>query len=620
MKLMFLESVQINTIHQILAPIVPQSRIYWLYLISALVLAFVAYHQINHEHDEDGNDIPSSRPSFLQWVFNKEVWLHSSSLQDYKYFLVNAIVYYGFAVQFMIGIHGVAVYSNTFLTSVFGELSAPLITSEVSLIAYTILSVIAIDLGVYISHRMMHNVPSLWEFHKVHHSAEQLNPMTLFRMHPVDLFITATVVAVLGGFAFAGLFYLTGETPQALTLFGLNIVTFVFYLVGYNLRHSHIWLNYPVWLSKIFISPAQHQIHHSSNPKHFDQNFGLIFSFWDIIGKSHYIPRGHEKLEYGLSREEPNPFRSVSELYFKPFQWSWNIISETLGSGPRRIMAALSIFIAASGYMTISNLSKQQIALNSVPSVHLAKLTWTEVDQAMRQGYDTVLIPTGGVEQNGPHVVLGKHNLVISRAAHDLAHKMGETLVAPVIDHVPEGAIDPKEGHMIFTGTISVPEEVFQSVLEATARSMRAHGFKKIFFIGDSGGNQEGQEQVANRLAEEWDGEDMIIAHIGDYYSGNGQFTHLQNAGYADEDIGWHAGMRDTSELLFVAPEAVRKTWVMWPEGMQSGASGSLSKSSAKIGRQMIALKVEAAHRQILDIVKGHVSEQNNDRVALNAD
>ena len=618
---MFLESVQINTIHQYLAPILPESRIYWLYLISALVLAFIAYHQINHEHDEDGNDIPSSRPGFLQWVFDKDIWFHPSSLQDYKYFFINAIVYYGFAVQFMIGIHGVAVYFNTFLTSVFGELSSPMITSEVSLIVYTILSVIAIDLGVYISHRMMHNVPYLWEFHKVHHSAVKLNPMTLFRMHPVDLFITATVVAVLGGIAYAGLFYLTGETPQALTLFGLNVVTFAFYLLGYNLRHSHIWLNYPVWLSKIFISPAQHQIHHSSDPKHFDQNFGLIFSFWDIIGKSHYIPRRHEKLEYGISREEPNPFRSVSDIYIKPFQWSWKLICEAVGTGPRQIMAALSLFILATGYLTMTNLSKQQMMLESIRSVHLAKLTWTEVDQAMRKGYDTVLIPTGGIEQNGPHVVLGKHNLVITRAAHDLAHKLGDTLVAPVIDHVPEGAIEPqKDGHMIFTGTISVPEDVFRSVLEATARSMRAHGFKNIFFIGDSGGNQEGQEHVAKRLAEEWAGENMIIAHIGDYYSGNGQFSHLQRAGYADQDIGWHAGMRDTSELLYVAPEAVRKKWVKWPEGMQSGASGSLSKSSAKIGRQMIVLKVNAAYAQILDIVKKRDQDLSRDRVAFNSD
>ena len=131
---MFLESVQINTIHQYLAPILPESRIYWLYLVSAFVLAFIAYHQINHDHDKDGNDIPSSRPRFLQWVFDKNIWFHSSSVQDYKYFLINAIVYYGFAVQFMIGIHGVSVYFNMLLTSVFGELSSPMITSEVSLI------------------------------------------------------------------------------------------------------------------------------------------------------------------------------------------------------------------------------------------------------------------------------------------------------------------------------------------------------------------------------------------------------------------------------------------------------------------------------------------------------
>jgi len=79
---------------------------------------------------------------------------------------------------------------------------------------------------------------------------------------------------------------------------------------------------YPVWLSKILISPAQHQIHHSVDPKHFDRNFGLIFSIWDQLGGSHYIPRGYEKLTYGLSRDEPNPFKSVAEIYYKPFVWA----------------------------------------------------------------------------------------------------------------------------------------------------------------------------------------------------------------------------------------------------------------------------------------------------------
>jgi len=606
---MFFDNVRVNTIGNLLAPFLPSARVYWLYLFTAVVLAFIAYHQLHHDHDEDGNDVPSEGTSFLKFLFNKDVWFHRSSLQDYKFFVINALIYYGIAVQFLLGTHHFAVFFHKVLLARVGELTSPAITSEVSLIVYTVVSVMFVDLGVYLGHRLMHTVPFLWEFHKVHHSAEKLNPMTLFRMHPVDLFITATIVGVLGGAAYAGLFYLTGEVPKSLTLFGLNVVTFAFYLGGYNLRHSHVWLSYPVWLGKILISPAQHQIHHSADPKHYDRNFGLIFSFWDRVGNSHYIPREREKLTFGLSKEEPNPFGSVSEIYVKPFQWSWAILFKSLDTPFRKAMAGLAGVLVLLGYVSVGNQTEDGFAFAGPPSVHLERLTWTEVDLAMREGYETVIIPTGGIEQNGPHAILGKHNVVVSRAAQMIAKEIGQTLVAPVIDHVPEGDIEPKkDGHMRFAGTISVPDEVFQQILEATARSLKAHGFRRIFFIGDSYGNQDGQAEVAKRLTLEWAHEDITIAHIGDYYSANGQFKQLQKDGFTDGEIGYHAGIRDTSELLFADPSSVHYKYVQWPEGKPSGFSGSPGKASAEIGRKMIGLKVQAALRQIHSVVGCSVS------------
>src|SRR5215510_7349923 len=130
-------------------------------------------------------------------------------------------------------------------------------------------------------------------------------------------------------------------------------------------------------------------------------------------------------------------------------------------------------------------------------TVFLEKLTWTEVSDALAAGKTTIIIPTGGTEQNGPHMAIGKHNVRVSANAEVIARRLGNALVAPVIAYVPEGGIDPPTGHMRFPGTISIPDPIFRGVLEYAARSLKQHGFRDIVFIGDSGPNQDGQNAVA---------------------------------------------------------------------------------------------------------------------------
>ena len=99
-------------------------------------------------------------------------------------------------------------------------------------------------------------------------------------------------------------------------------------------------------------------------------------------------------------------------------------------------------------------------------TVFLEELTWMEVRDAVGAGTTTVIIPTGGTEQNGPHMVLGKHNYLVKYKAGEIARRLGGTLVAPVMAYVPEGDVDPPTGHMRFAGTITTPPEVFAQVLE----------------------------------------------------------------------------------------------------------------------------------------------------------
>jgi creatinine amidohydrolase len=130
-------------------------------------------------------------------------------------------------------------------------------------------------------------------------------------------------------------------------------------------------------------------------------------------------------------------------------------------------------------------------------TVFIEKLTWEEVRDAIAAGKTTIIVPTGGTEQNGPHMALGKHNVRIAANAENIARRLGNALVAPVVAYTPEGGIDPPTGHMRFPGTISIPDPVFRQVLEYIARSLKQHGFRDVVFIGDSGPNQAGQIAVA---------------------------------------------------------------------------------------------------------------------------
>ena len=186
------------------------------------------------------------------------------------------------------------------------------------------------------------------------------------------------------------------------------------------------------------------------------------------------------------------------------------------------------------------------------------ELTWTEVAARVRLGTRSVIVPTGGTEQNGPHMVLGKHNFIIRAAAERIARELGETLVAPVVAHVPEGSVSPPSGHMRYPGAITLPEEHFMALLEYAARGFALHGFENMIFIGDSGGNQRGMESVAAKLNAEWEaaGDPARVLYVPEYYRGNGFREWLLEQGLDPEAIGRHAGVTDTSQLWYVRPRS----------------------------------------------------------------
>lgn len=297
---MFLEVTKNNTLERWFGIAVPSERIFVLYLATAFILSvcvFFYYRFMNSENRPEKID-----KGLFSYIFDKDVFLHRSARQDYLYFIINSLLYVGIISQLMVSTHFFTSAFLAVLQNIFGVSDDPLFTANLYFtMGYTIVSVLLLDFAIFITHYFQHKIPVLWQFHQVHHSAEVLTPITVYRMHPVDLFFTGLTAICLTSLGIAGYFYLTGEAAEAKSIYGVNIVLFVFYIVGYNLRHSHIWLNYPSWLSYIFISPAQHQIHHSSAEKHFDKNLGFIFSFWDWMFGTLYVPRHYEKLNYGIA-------------------------------------------------------------------------------------------------------------------------------------------------------------------------------------------------------------------------------------------------------------------------------------------------------------------------------
>jgi creatinine amidohydrolase/Fe(II)-dependent formamide hydrolase-like protein len=230
-------------------------------------------------------------------------------------------------------------------------------------------------------------------------------------------------------------------------------------------------------------------------------------------------------------------------------------------------------------------------------TVFIDELTWEETRDAMKAGKTTVIVPTGGTEKNGYHMVIGKHNYVVAHAANVMARRLKNALVAPVLQYVPEGDPDRQNA-----GAISVPSPAYDMILDAAARSLKVHGFTDILFIGDSGPNQAGMTSVASKLNEEWKGSDVKVFALTDYYEQSRVYYRawLEAAyGYDDATVGSHAGISDTSQMLFIRPGGVRKDQIKpWGGPQDSGVSGDPAKATAEIGRMGVEFKVNAGINQ----------------------
>jgi sterol desaturase/sphingolipid hydroxylase (fatty acid hydroxylase superfamily) len=298
------------------APLNPDTEYYWPYLLSALVIAAIAYAWA-------GGRSPTG---FLRETFAASVWWHRSARVDYAFYLVNTVVYLMLVGPWLLTIAGVAIPLRDGLIVLFGP--PPVFSSFGwgAVLVFTVAYFVARDFGRWLGHWLQHRVPVLWEFHKVHHSAEVLVPLTNARAHPVDLLIMAVVgnffVGVVAGVAI----YLFWRI-NIWTVLGVNVFLFLFDILGSNLRHAPVWLSYGPRLEKWLISPAQHQLHHSTDPRHWHKNMGFVLAVWDRLFGTLYVPQCHERVSYGLGDGSEAEYQSVWRLYWLPVKRAWALMA-----------------------------------------------------------------------------------------------------------------------------------------------------------------------------------------------------------------------------------------------------------------------------------------------------
>jgi creatinine amidohydrolase/Fe(II)-dependent formamide hydrolase-like protein len=199
--------------------------------------------------------------------------------------------------------------------------------------------------------------------------------------------------------------------------------------------------------------------------------------------------------------------------------------------------------------------------IDGVDTVFMEEMTWMEIRDAMKAGKDTVIVGSGGLEQNGPYLVSAKHNIVLRATTEALARKLGNALVSSIIQFVPEGDIDPPTGHMKYPGSISLTAATFEALLTDVASSLKTNGFRTIVFIGDSGGNQAGMKKVAEALSAKWAAAGALtrVYFIPEYY----QYPALQEwietgLGIKQVDEGLHDDYAISSMMALVDPNFIR--------------------------------------------------------------
>jgi sterol desaturase/sphingolipid hydroxylase (fatty acid hydroxylase superfamily) len=312
---------RLAAIHRDLAD--PGSRIGWASLLGGAVLALVAYHRIA--------PAKSFRlRSFLAYLLPKKIYGHGSALLDLKLYLFNAIVRPADLVVFGLSVGACAHGVSAVLEEHFGARHALLVPGPWAEILLGLMLFAAYDFASYLVHRASHEAPLLWAFHRVHHSAEVLTPLTVLRKHPVYDALSLLGDVLVVGPVVGAVTYLSGAHASARAL-AISAVGFrLFSYAGSTLRHSHVWLSFGDFGNRLLVSPAMHQLHHSTAERHWNKNYGEVLAIWDVAFATGIFPRGTEDLTFGLGEGQAQPHPTLLRVLAEPFGYAWTRMASAL--------------------------------------------------------------------------------------------------------------------------------------------------------------------------------------------------------------------------------------------------------------------------------------------------
>lgn len=244
-------------------------------------------------------------------------WLHPSAKIDYIYYILIVFFKLYLLLPLTLSAKSVMVWTHQSCLSLWGYQPALGTSAHQVILLYTLTLFIASDFSRYWLHRALHAIPWLWVFHKVHHSAEVLNPVTFYRVHPVESLLFGLRYALVIGFVTGIFVYLFGAKVGLYEILGANALLFIFNLLGSNLRHSHIELRYPHSIEKWLISPRQHQIHHMQMSTRY--NYGGYLAIWDRLFHTLQPSKTLQPSPYGLGEKQNQRYHHVYTLLTTPF-------------------------------------------------------------------------------------------------------------------------------------------------------------------------------------------------------------------------------------------------------------------------------------------------------------
>lgn len=280
--------------------------------------------------------------SYWRLLTRRTVWGHRSARLDYKLYLLN-LPLMTFVLSWLVV--GSAFWAEVFAEGLSSLLGPAAVTEGIDwavVAGITVVQLLALDLGYWIAHRWMHGSEILWQFHKVHHSAEVMTPATEYRQHPVELVLFGAIIAPVTGLSFALVTHWFGTGAAQMGIYWFNVVTLVHIMTFHHLRHSHINMPFTGVLGVIFHSPAHHHLHHSSDPAHFNRNMGYALSVWDWAAGTLQMPRRGQRVTLGIGAEGAK-HDSVAGTFRTPFLEARAVIARRHGgvAGKRERLSRL---------------------------------------------------------------------------------------------------------------------------------------------------------------------------------------------------------------------------------------------------------------------------------------